>query len=207
MPAHPLVPVTVGPTRNDKTTRYIVAMTVLAEAATAQRPLHQFFLQGVSSTTTSHDAAPQSCHARCGGDNRLCWQTLGQTCSRGDPGSAICVQRLDDSLNSAIHTRYRSLLRSSSMHEPRDPPSEVVKFSNQRTIPKTTQGFKKVTQKTKDGRTQFEARQAVHIDSHRFKCVTRFNAGSTPPMNRAETLPSPVAGARCFTIPARSNNG
>ena len=56
------------------------------------------------------------------------WQTLGQTCSRGDPGSAICVQRLDDSLNSAIHTRYRSLLRSSSMHEPRDPPSEVVKI-------------------------------------------------------------------------------
>ena len=140
-------------------------------------------------------------------DRTICWQTLGQTCSRGDPGSAICVQRLDDSLNSAIHTRYRSLLRSSSMHEPRDPPSEVVKFSNQRTIPKTTQGFKEVTQKTKDGRTQFEARQAVHIDSHRFKCVTRFNAGSTPPMNRAETLPSPVAGARCFTIAARSNNG
>ena len=62
------------------------------------------------------------------GDGWSRWRTLGQTCSRGDPGSAICVQRLDDSLNSAIHTRYRSLLRSSSMHEPRDPPSEVVKF-------------------------------------------------------------------------------
>jgi len=46
----------------------------------------------------------------------------------GDAGSAICVQRLDDSLNSAIHTRYRSLLRSSSMHEPRGPPLEVVFF-------------------------------------------------------------------------------
>ena len=44
----------------------------------------------------------------------------------GEAGSAICVQRLDDSLNSAIHTRYRSLLRSSSMHEPRGPPLEVV---------------------------------------------------------------------------------
>ena len=44
----------------------------------------------------------------------------------GETGSAICVQRLDDSLNSAIHTRYRSLLRSSSMHEPRGPPLEVV---------------------------------------------------------------------------------
>ena len=39
---------------------------------------------------------------------------------------AICVQRLDDSLNSAIHTRYRSSRRSSSMHEPRGPPLEVV---------------------------------------------------------------------------------
>ena len=46
----------------------------------------------------------------------------------GNAGSAICVQRLDDSLNSAIHTRYRSLLRSSSMHEPRGPPLEVVNF-------------------------------------------------------------------------------
>ncbi len=50
----------------------------------------------------------------------------------GDAGSAICVQRLDDSLNSAIHTRYRSLLRSSSMHEPRGPPLEVVFFFDQR---------------------------------------------------------------------------
>ena len=46
----------------------------------------------------------------------------------GYPESAICVQRFDDSLNSAIHTTYRNWLRSSSMHEPRDPPSEVVTF-------------------------------------------------------------------------------
>ena len=46
----------------------------------------------------------------------------------GVPESAICVQRFDDSLNSAIHTTYRNWLRSSSMHEPRDPPLEVVKF-------------------------------------------------------------------------------
>ena len=43
----------------------------------------------------------------------------------GRPRSAICVQRFDDSLNSAIHTTYRTWLRSSSMHEPRDPPSKV----------------------------------------------------------------------------------
>ena len=36
--------------------------------------------------------------------------------------SAICIQRLDDSLCSAIHTNYRSSLRSSSMHKPRGPP-------------------------------------------------------------------------------------
>ena len=57
--------------------------------------------------------------------------TLGGTNAQTDvllveARSAICVQRLDDSLNSAIHTRYRSLLRSSSMHEPRGPPLEVV---------------------------------------------------------------------------------
>ena len=46
----------------------------------------------------------------------------------GMPKSAICVQRFDDSLNSAIHITYRSLLRSSSMHEPRDPPFKVVRF-------------------------------------------------------------------------------
>ena len=44
----------------------------------------------------------------------------------GEPGGAICVQRFDDSLSSAIHITYRSWLRSSSMHEPRDPPLEVV---------------------------------------------------------------------------------
>ena len=46
----------------------------------------------------------------------------------GMPKSAICVQRFDDSLNSAIHITYRSLLRSSSIHEPRDPPFKVVRF-------------------------------------------------------------------------------
>ena len=47
----------------------------------------------------------------------------------GEPKSAICVQRFDDSLNSAIHTTYRSWLRSSSMREPRDPPLKVFSLS------------------------------------------------------------------------------
>jgi hypothetical protein len=44
----------------------------------------------------------------------------------GIPRSAMCVQRLDDSLNSAIHITYRISLRSSSLREPRDPLSKVV---------------------------------------------------------------------------------
>ena len=44
----------------------------------------------------------------------------------GIPESAICVQKFDDSLNSAIHITYRNSLRSSSLREPRDPLSKVV---------------------------------------------------------------------------------
>ena len=39
---------------------------------------------------------------------------------------AICVQRFDGSRNSAIHTTYRSSLRSSSIQEPRYPLLRVV---------------------------------------------------------------------------------
>ena len=44
----------------------------------------------------------------------------------GVPGGAMCVQRFDDSLNSAIHITSRILLRSSSMPEPRDPLLKVL---------------------------------------------------------------------------------
>src|SRR6185369_736261 len=39
---------------------------------------------------------------------------------------AMCVQRFDDSLDSAIHITYRISLRSSSMPEPRDPLWKVL---------------------------------------------------------------------------------
>jgi hypothetical protein len=42
------------------------------------------------------------------------------------PRSAICVQRFDDSLNSAIRITYRISLRSSSLREPRYPLLRVV---------------------------------------------------------------------------------
>ena len=87
------------------------------------------------------------------------WRTLGQTCSRGDPGSAICIQRLDDSLNSSIHTTYRSLLHSSSMHEPRDPPS-VVNFFCQHKNQYTTKFHKQSCKKPKT-RDRFKAQRAA----------------------------------------------
>jgi len=41
---------------------------------------------------------------------------------QGCPRGAGCVQNLDDPQGSAIHNTYHSLLRSSSIWEPRDPP-------------------------------------------------------------------------------------
>lgn len=65
-------------------------------------------------------------HSEC---NISFWLTDTQTdMLLGKARSTICVQRLDDSLNSAIHIIYRTWLRSSSMHEPRDPPSKVFPF-------------------------------------------------------------------------------
>src|ERR1700761_2880998 len=46
----------------------------------------------------------------------------------GIPRGAMCVQRFDDSLNSAIHITYRISLRSSSMPEPRDPLLKVLTY-------------------------------------------------------------------------------
>ena len=51
------------------------------------------------------------------------------------PGGAMCVQRFDDSLNSAIHITYRISLRSSSMREPRDPLLKVFCFRIPRSPP------------------------------------------------------------------------
>ena len=53
---------------------------------------------------------------------------LEDTCSQAELASAICVQRFDDSLNSAIRTTYRISLRSSSLREPRHPLLKVVSW-------------------------------------------------------------------------------
>ena len=51
---------------------------------------------------------------------------LSEACFQDLPESAICVQRFDDSLNSAIRITYRISLRSSSLREPRYPLLRVV---------------------------------------------------------------------------------
>lgn len=48
----------------------------------------------------------------------------------GSPSSAICVQKSDGSLKSAIHNAYRISLRPSSMREPRHPLLKVFPFKN-----------------------------------------------------------------------------
>ncbi len=53
----------------------------------------------------------------------------------------MCVQRFDDSLNSAIHTTYRISLRSSSMPEPRDPLLKVVTIKFFQTLIATAKGL------------------------------------------------------------------
>ena len=44
----------------------------------------------------------------------------------GDPERAECVQKSDDSRNSAIHNAYRISLRPSSVLEPRHPSLKVL---------------------------------------------------------------------------------
>ena len=68
---------------------------------------------------------------RAGSAPRRVVTPLEETCFSAEPRSAICVQRFDDSLNSAIRTTYRISLRSSSLREPRYPSAGVVCVSRQ----------------------------------------------------------------------------
>ena len=66
---------------------------------------------------------------RGGRRRRICKDAQADMPS-GEPSGASCVQRFDDSRNSAIHTTYRISLRSSSLQEPRYPlPRVVLDFS------------------------------------------------------------------------------
>ena len=62
----------------------------------------------------------------------LLWEHLNvvalkKTYYQSRTDSAVCVQHSIDSRNSAIHSAYRTLLRPSSLPEPRDPSLKIVK--------------------------------------------------------------------------------
>ena len=71
---------------------------------------------------------PPSVRRVGGGGGGLAWGSCGRSGRHalGRAAGASCVQRLDDSRNSAIHTTYRISLRSSSLQEPRYPLLRVV---------------------------------------------------------------------------------
>lgn len=77
-------------------------------------------------TATSAVRAPRSTAREEEGG--LAWGSCGRSGRHalGRAAGASCVQRLDDSRNSAIHTTYRISLRSSSLQEPRYPLLRVV---------------------------------------------------------------------------------
>ena len=58
--------------------------------------------------------------------SRLKDTRLGVAAALGSAAAAMCVQLVDASGNLAIHMPTRILLRSSSTHEPSDPPLEVI---------------------------------------------------------------------------------
>lgn len=77
-------------------------------------------------TATSAVRAPRS--ATREEEGGWAWGSCGRSSRHalGRAAGASCVQRLDDSRNSAIHTTYRISLRSSSLQEPRYPLLRVV---------------------------------------------------------------------------------
>lgn len=77
-------------------------------------------------TATSAVRAPRSVAREEEGG--WAWGSCGRSGRHalGRAAGASCVQRLDDSRNSAIHTTYRISLRSSSLQEPRYPLLRVV---------------------------------------------------------------------------------
>ena len=91
----------------------------------------------------------------------------------GIPKGARCVQRFDDSLNSAIHITYRISLRSSSMREPRDPLLKVVfQLLQIITIRKSTFKTFKVCVKSKRLRNRKQALSKPTIHNFHVRVLT-----------------------------------
>ena len=113
-----------------------IAIVSVNEAPTQSSDLHRRLFTSGGLPAQRQQGGPQSAapHSSAGAKRRTSarggeWgeQTLQQACSQAYPGSAMCVQNFDDSLNSAIRITYRISLRSSSLREPRYPLLKVVK--------------------------------------------------------------------------------
>ena len=108
----------------------------------------------------------------------------------GIPRGAMCVQRFDVSLSSAIHTTYRISLRSSSMPEPRDPLLKVVTIVG---IGTGNAGCKGVRTVPAAG-CPTEGEREVLVDKDSVMCALK---GS-----RSPTLPGLCPGAPCGRVAA-----
>lgn len=71
--------------------------------------------------TTHHQSSPTPLN-----QNRADIQVKSHSNKHTPKGSAICVQRFNDSQTSAVRITYRSSLRSSSIQEPRYPSWRVI---------------------------------------------------------------------------------
>lgn len=100
--------------------------TVAARSPRRRRPRGEAGRGACARTATSAVRAPRS--ATREEEGGLAWGSCGRSGRHalGRAAGASCVQRLDDSRNSAIHTTYRISLRSSSLQEPRYPLLRVV---------------------------------------------------------------------------------
>ena len=115
----------------------------------------------------------------------------------GIPGGAMCVQRFDDSLNSAIHITYRISLRSSSMPEPRDPLLKVLLikcFSDCTNC--TSWGFSGGHSPAGAGRSS-PARQSNKISSHGWR-VSRAGQASCVASRSVMILPQVHLRKPCY---------
>ena len=108
-----------------------------------------------------------------------------------EASGAICVQRLDDSRNSAIHIKYRISLRSSSLREPRYPLLRVVS----------------VVWISSDGHPSFslsDQRSKKQVSAGRGPCNLGFGERETPSSTEGHTT---LCGHTCFPGQARLVSG
>ena len=126
-------------------------------------------------------------------------------------GNAICVQSLDDSLNSAIHITYRISLRSSSLREPRYPSTGVVVRVVGCGQPNGVDarrwgGAEEHRATTSDARRPPERRELLHSAA----CPRAPNPHGTPPKRRDDAGGStqrPTRGPAAARKPVRTGFG